>query len=89
MSENILVLEMEAAQSEELLLDLDMSGGGEKYKEYTGEYTVIPSLSEQTLETKQKLMKENLTVMEIPYFETSNNSGGTTVYIGKEIEIDG
>ena len=24
-------------------------------------------------------------VKEVPYFETSNESGGTTVYIGKEI----
>lgn len=59
------------------------SFGGEIYD---GEYIVTPSTnSEQTLNTANKLMKENVVVKEIPYFEVSNNSGGNTVYIGNEV----
>lgn len=51
---------------------------------YKGDYEVTPTLEGETLPTKQKLMEENLTVNPIPIYETSNNSGGTTVYIAKE-----
>lgn len=56
---------------------------------YEGEYEVIPTFDRQVLETKNKFMENNVTVTEIPVFETSNTAGGTTVYIGKEIEIYG
>ena len=48
---------------------------------YTGSYVVIPTSSEQILETNQKYMTDDVTVRKIPYFETSNESG-KTVYIG-------
>lgn len=48
---------------------------------YEGEYSVTPSSAVQTLETRGKTMREDVTVLAIPYFETSNESG-TTVYIG-------
>lgn len=51
---------------------------------YTGEYTVIPKVNDdQILETKEKLMADDVTVFAIPYYETSNVSG-ITVYIGGE-----
>lgn len=56
--------------------------GGEEYK---GSYQVTPKVNEQVLETKEKVMKDNLTVVAIPFFETSNEVGGNTVYIAKEI----
>ena len=53
---------------------------------YDGNYTIIPSVEEnQNLPTANKVMKEDLKVMKIPYFETSNNHGGQTVYIGNEV----
>ena len=52
---------------------------------YDGDYTVIPSINEQTLETKNKVMLDNLNIKEIPYFQTSNEYGDT-IYIGKEID---
>lgn len=56
---------------------------------YTGEYTVIPKANEETvLRTKEKRMLDDVTVTEIPYYETSNTSG-TTVYIAGEVEIHG
>ena len=53
---------------------------------YSGSYKVTPKVSEQVLETKQKIMESDLVVKEIPYFDTSNTAGGTTIYIGDSIE---
>lgn len=53
----------------------------EHYEEYKGEYSVTPKVSSQTLHTQNLVMKNNLTILEIPYFETSNETGNT-VYIG-------
>ena len=53
---------------------------------YIGSYVVTPRVDEQVLPTAQKMMAEDLTIKEIPFFNVSNNSGGSTVYIGKEIE---
>lgn len=52
---------------------------------YEGEYKVTPKVSEQTLPTAKKLLSEDVTIKEIPYFEVSNTSGGNTVYIGNEV----
>lgn len=52
---------------------------------YDGSYEVIPSVQDQVLYTKSKLMKDDLTVREIPYYETSNLKG-ITVYIGDSLE---
>lgn len=48
------------------------------------EETVVTPLadSEQTLLTSGKYNKSNITVEKIPYYEVSNNEGGTTVNIG-------
>lgn len=48
---------------------------------YEGDYTIIPKVSEQELQTKNKMMKENVTIEQIPFHEFSNDSG-TTVVIG-------
>ena len=49
---------------------------------YTGDYEVTPMADAQTLATKEKLMADDVHIKAIPFFEVSNNSGGTTVYIG-------
>ena len=64
---------------------LSVSTGGVTAR-YEGDYIVTPKVSAQILETKQKVMTDDLTIMEIPFFNVSNTSGGSTVYIGKEIE---
>lgn len=52
---------------------------------YKGEYEVTPKLHiAQTLDTDGKYMREDVVVLEVPYYETSNESGGTTVYICTE-----
>lgn len=53
---------------------------------YKGDYTVIPNAHEQiVLKTKERKMLDNITVKKIPYFDVSNEFGGSTVYIGSEV----
>ena len=49
---------------------------------YEGEYTVTPHFYEQSLETKEKLMADDVTVEVIPAHEVTNPAGGLTVTIG-------
>ena len=51
---------------------------------YKGDYNVTPTVSGETLQTKYKYMEEDLVLKPIPIYETTNNSGGLTVYIAKE-----
>lgn len=59
---------------------------GISYPSYDGKYVVTPSAEANiTLETKKKLLHEDIKVNKIPYFEVSNNAGGQTVFIGSEV----
>ena len=52
---------------------------------YDGDYVVIPkAYDDQILETKNLLMKDDVTVKRVPYFETTNPDG-RTVYIASEV----
>ena len=55
------------------------------HEHYAGDYTVIPQTEAQVLPTKDRIMVDNVTVKAIPYYETDNTQGGSTVYIGSEI----
>ena len=46
---------------------------------YEGPYLVIPKTIDQVLATKNKTMRDDVTVTEIPYAETSNIHGTTVV----------
>lgn len=54
----------------------------EETNSYDGPYNVRPALVDQTLETEGLLMREDVTVEQIPIYIVSNNSGGNTVVIG-------
>ena len=59
---------------------------GTKYEEYTGEYEITPKAHKtQTINTKNKLLTQDIVVSEVPYTEASNGAG-TTVYIAKEVD---
>ena len=64
--------------------DIVVTSEGNSAEDYVGEYTVTPSRKQQVLETQNKLLKENITVIEIPYSEVSNLGGGKTFYIARE-----
>ena len=56
--------------------------GGEAYE---GDYTVTPKVTrELTLETKRKVMKDDVTVKKMPQFEVANEAGGATLILGDE-----
>lgn len=53
---------------------------------YDGEYIITPKANkEQTMETLGKIMDNNVTIKAIPRYDVSNQSGGDTVFIAKEI----
>jgi hypothetical protein len=56
--------------------------GGELYD---GEYVATPKVDEQTMPTKDKVLIDDVTIKSIPFFDVSNTSGGSTVYIGSEV----
>lgn len=49
---------------------------------YDGETTVVPSDYDKVLHTNGKTMRDDVTVVAIPFFRTTNVSGGDTIYIG-------
>lgn len=58
-----------------------------EYDIYDGEYKIIPRIfEEQVLPTSNRVLKEDVVVKEVPFYETGNDSGGITAYIGKDVE---
>ena len=53
---------------------------------YEGSFEVTPKVDAQTLATADKFMAEDVHIKEIPFFDVTNLSGGSTVYIGSEVE---
>lgn len=49
---------------------------------YDGEYTLTPETTDQVLLTKEKLLKENVTVKAVQKQIVENPSGGQTITIG-------
>lgn len=71
------VIRLKVAQAEKV------QGSAETYD---GEYTVTPQFDDPViLETKDKLLTDDVTVNPIEVFRTSNPSGGKTIYIGGNI----
>ena len=63
---------------EPLTLKLEMSGQGGA-ETYEGPYEVTPKRRDQFLATAKKLMSKDVTVFEIPWWETANPYGKTYV----------
>ena len=93
--DNVLYLDVFLSQSSQDLdifledgsqeLEIELVGGSEgRLPWYLGDYVVDPRKVEQTLETKNKSMRDDVTINPIFYAETSNPSGGLTVIIGYE-----
>lgn len=57
-----------------------------KGETYSGPYDITPTIDLQTLATGQKFLKYDMTVKAIPYYDVGNLAGGSTVYIGNEVE---
>lgn len=48
---------------------------------YGGPYEVTPATYEQTLDTDGTFMRDDVTIHEVPYYKTTNDSGGYTFSI--------
>ena len=59
--------------------------GGEHYE---GNYDITPKVEKQTMPTKKKVMLDDVTIHAIPFYEVSNHTGGNTIYIAGEIEME-
>lgn len=55
---------------------------GSESEIYDGEYVLTPETTDQILFTKDKLLKDNVTVKAVPKQIVDNPSGGQTVTIG-------
>ena len=66
---------------------LDLQSGkpiSDNFQEYLGSYNVVPMAEmAQILPTNGTVLLADITVEPIPYYETSNDKGGYTVYIGE------
>lgn len=52
---------------------------------YDGEYSFVPSANSSIIiNTYQKLLLYDMVIQKIPYAETENESGGTTVIIARD-----
>lgn len=69
-------------QEPKTTLSVRMKIGGLVIQEYEGKYIVTPSGEIQVLETSQKKMLDDVTILAIPYSETINLAGGKTANIG-------
>ena len=58
---------------------------GERHPVYDGEISLIPKArSDIVLETKDKIVKDDITVTKFPFYSTENPSGVEKDYIAKE-----
>jgi len=51
-------------------------------KTYSGSYVIYPEVNKIELATSDKRMKDDLTIMEIPYHEVGNEFGETVIIGG-------
>lgn len=56
--------------------------GGSGGEPYDGPYTVTPDFETQELATKDRLLKDNVTVDPIAVARVENPAGGKTIFIG-------
>lgn len=72
-------LTQKAALSVAFDVTIREGGGGEPYD---GPYTVTPNFETQELATKDRLLKDNVTVDPIAVARVENPAGGKTIFIG-------
>ncbi len=55
------------------------------HETYIGDYTVTPKVEQQSLNTIDKLMTDDVIIKAIPYYKVSNIYNGETIIIGENI----
>lgn len=77
-------LEFEIIEDPIIEFDIEVGTTGGMLPMYEGPYEVTPRKVEQHLATAHKSMAQDVKIFAIPYAETTNPEGGTTVTIGLE-----
>lgn len=80
-TERIQANNAELREAIELAESLPDAGAVVGTEPYEGEYIVTPKVEAQTMPTKEKVMFDDVTIKAIPYVESENSAGGTTVTI--------
>lgn len=79
-------LDLDITIEESPIINLTIEeGSGGTLPYYDGDYNVVPKVTSQVLSTKNKSMRNDVTVEEIPYSEVSNPQGGLTATIAYEL----
>jgi len=79
------MITFELCPRQELKVSFDVSVSTVGGIPYTGAYKVTPKIySPETLPTKGKTMRDDVTVLKIPQYEVSNEAGGNTLIMGDE-----
>ena len=82
LKELISIIQKDITRLDERIDDINVGD----ISKYDGAYVVTPMTdSEIALKTSQRYMTEDVVVKKIPYYETTNESNGETVYIGSEV----
>ena len=79
-------LDLDITIEESPIINLTIEeGSGGTLPYYDGDYNVVPKVTSQVLSTKNKSMRNDVTVEEVPYAEVSNPQGGLTATIAYEL----
>ena len=81
-AETLTAFQTEFGSSDEFSLGFETGMVPAACEPYRGRYEVTPAIEAQTLPTADRHMKEDLRVLEIPYFEVGNTQNGKTIIIG-------
>ena len=67
-------------------VDIDFESNASSIESYPGPYVITPKrYDEQVLNTKEKYMNDDVTVLKVPYSEVGNAAGGVTCNIAYEM----
>ena len=79
-----ITIDAPSGTKERVDVDVGAPHSGVEYPVYHGPTVIKPEAYDmQILETEYTTVKENIIVLPIPYYETTNPQGGTTIYIGE------
>ena len=81
-AETLTAFQAEFKSSDEFTVSFEAGMAPVTCVPYGGNYEITPAIESQTLPTADRHMREDLRVLEIPYFEVANTQEGKTVIIG-------
>lgn len=83
--DKVMYIDMEVTEEEQIEIEINEGGSGNRLPYYTGPYEVVPEVDKKVLETKDKSMAEDVVVLEIPKYQFDNTAKGQTVVIGGKL----